>query len=318
MSTSGSKTSEPVNSLERVSPDQQKVVAIAGQKHVLFVDDEPTLRLTVPLILTNAGFDVLAAGTVPAALSLINTQAFDVLISDLNIGEAGDGFTVVSAMRRCQPRFHNLILTGYPDFDAAMESIRKQADGFIVKPVHPSRLIDTVRQQFEQSRRELRRRCDRLASLLRTKKQFVIQNWLHSVERDSLLKQVEMSESERIDHIPLLLDEIINVLESKIHVVKHDSDALDRDIHVVHLDELQEQTIQRAAQHGSLRKRQGYSLEMVFRESRLAQAAIFQVLHAHLLELELSYVIPDLTITSDVLEALVAKSVETFSETKAA
>jgi DNA-binding response OmpR family regulator len=320
MSTSGSKTSEPVNSLERLSPDQQKVAAIAGQKHVLFVDDEPTLRLTVPLILTNAGFDVLAAGTVPAALSLINTQAFDVLISDLNIGEAGDGFTVVSAMRRCQPRCHTLILTGYPDFDAAMESIRKQADGFIVKPVHPTRLIDTVRQQFEQSRREreLRRRSDRLASLLRTKKQFVIQNWLHSVEKDSLLEQVEMSENERIDHIPLLLDELINVLESKIHVVGHDSDALGGDIHVVHLDELQEQTIQRAAQHGSLRKRQGYSLEMVFRESRLAQAAIFQVLQAHLLELELSCVIPDLTITSDVLEALVAKSVETFSETKAA
>jgi DNA-binding response OmpR family regulator len=284
---------------------------------VLFVDDEPTLRQTVPTILTGAGFNVTAAATVSQALSLINSKIFDVLISDLNIGEPGDGFTVVSAMRRSQPSCQTLIFTGYPDFDAALDCIRQQADGVMVKPAQPERLIEMVRQQLAQPRQHVRHSRKPLASLLRTNKQLLIQTWLESVEKDDLLKRVRMSESERIDHIPALLDELIHILESKLHAVGHGSRVTHHGLRVVMLDELQEHTIQLAAQHGSLRKKQGYSPGMLFRESRLAQAVIFQLLHEHLLELEISRVIPDMTMMSDVLEVLVARSVETFYETKA-
>jgi DNA-binding NtrC family response regulator len=77
---------------------------------ILFVDDEPSLRATLPTIVEQHGFHVSAVATVPEALLAINTDKFDVLISDLNIGEPGDGFTVVSAMRRTQPRCVNFIL----------------------------------------------------------------------------------------------------------------------------------------------------------------------------------------------------------------
>src|SRR6266567_5471173 len=49
-------------------------------------------------------------------LKLIQSEQFDVLLSDLNIGEPSDGFTVVSAMRRIQPDALTIILTGYPAF----------------------------------------------------------------------------------------------------------------------------------------------------------------------------------------------------------
>jgi hypothetical protein len=41
---------------------------------------------------------------VPEALKLITQHDFDVLIADRNVGSPGDGFTVVSAMRRTQPQ----------------------------------------------------------------------------------------------------------------------------------------------------------------------------------------------------------------------
>ena len=83
---------------------------------VLFVDDEPSIRLTLPQILQQQGFDVTAVATVSEAIQAINAKTFEVLIADLNVGEPGDGFTVVSAMRRTQPDCVNLILTGYPAF----------------------------------------------------------------------------------------------------------------------------------------------------------------------------------------------------------
>ena len=90
---------------------------------VLFVDDEPTLRIVWPAILAGEGFQVSVASTVPEALRLITAEKYDVLIADLNIGQPGDGFTVTSAMRRVQPNVLTIILTGYPAFQAALRAI---------------------------------------------------------------------------------------------------------------------------------------------------------------------------------------------------
>jgi CheY-like chemotaxis protein len=84
---------------------------VQNPPRLLFADDEPSIRVTLSAILKQRGFEVTVAATVPEALNLIAGQKFEVLISDLNIGEPGDGFTVVSAMRRTQPEAATFILT---------------------------------------------------------------------------------------------------------------------------------------------------------------------------------------------------------------
>ena len=54
------------------------------------------------------------------------------LLTDLNIGGPADGFILVSAMRRVQCKAATFILTGYPDFQTALEAIRKQVDDYFV------------------------------------------------------------------------------------------------------------------------------------------------------------------------------------------
>src|SRR6476646_9852591 len=78
---------------------------------ILFVDDEAGIRNTLKPILEQHGFTVTTAATVHEALEQINHATFEVLLSDLNIGQPGDGFTVVSAMRRVQPEAATFILT---------------------------------------------------------------------------------------------------------------------------------------------------------------------------------------------------------------
>ena len=53
---------------------------------VLFVDDEPGIRITMPHILWRHGLSVRAVGTVNQALAEIASAQFNVLISDLNLG----------------------------------------------------------------------------------------------------------------------------------------------------------------------------------------------------------------------------------------
>jgi len=99
---------------------------------ILFVDDEPGIRLTMPEILRQHGFRVSTVGTVADALAEIASAQFDVLISDMNIGQPGDGFTVVKAMRRAQPNCVTLVLTGHPAAETALLAFRYQVDDELV------------------------------------------------------------------------------------------------------------------------------------------------------------------------------------------
>ena len=69
------------------------------QPKILVVDDNEQVRTTLATILGASQFRVTAAANVAEALRLINTELFDVLLCDLHMPGAGDGFTVVSAMR---------------------------------------------------------------------------------------------------------------------------------------------------------------------------------------------------------------------------
>jgi two-component system, response regulator RegA len=101
---------------------------------LLFVDDDAALRTVLGEALRRHDFLLIAVGSVPEALELISTQQFDALLADFNIGEPGDGFTVVSAMRRVQPDAHTFILTGYPDLETAIQAVRSQVDDYFSKP----------------------------------------------------------------------------------------------------------------------------------------------------------------------------------------
>jgi DNA-binding NtrC family response regulator len=117
---------------------------------ILFVDDEPSIRLTLPPILEQHGFEVKAAANVAEAVAQIKASRFDVLISDLNVEENGDGFLVVSAMREKQPHCITLILTGFPGFETAVDALRLRVDDYVVKPVDVDTLINSLRNMLEK------------------------------------------------------------------------------------------------------------------------------------------------------------------------
>jgi len=121
------------------------------------VDDEEGIRATLPLLLEQRGFPVRVAASVPEALSEIKTHKFDVLLSDLNIGKDGDGFTVVQAMRKAHPNCVTILLTGYPAFESAVQALHDEVDDYFVKPADLDSLISTIE-------RKLRTRQDRAQS----------------------------------------------------------------------------------------------------------------------------------------------------------
>jgi DNA-binding response OmpR family regulator len=125
-----------------------QVDSTAARKSVLLVDDEPGIRVTMPLILRKHGFDVTVAGTVQEALDKIQNQNFDLLLCDLNIDRVGDGFIVIRAMRDANPLCVAIIVTGYPSLESAIEGIHHALDDYVVKPTITDALIATMRERL--------------------------------------------------------------------------------------------------------------------------------------------------------------------------
>ncbi len=266
---------------------------------VLFVDDEASLRLTIPAILEQQGFDVVTAAGVTAALELITRQTFDVLVSDLNMGEVSDGFTVVSAMRKLQPKCRTLILTGFPDFQGALDRLLGQADGYILKPARPDALGKRIRQQLEEPDPSPPPKHKKLAELLVECKQNLLDRWAESVRHDPLLNRLQLSKEEQLDRVPDVLDEVVTALESPREAAQD-------------FDQMRGRALEAARQHGLLRQQQGFTLEQLFKEIRLLQCSLFELAQENLLDLDVSAVIPDLTLASDTIEIMVATSIQAF------
>ena len=109
-----------------------------------FVDDEPGIRLTLPPLLEERGFQVTVAANVTEALAIIEKQEFDILLCDLNIDREADGFTVAHAVREANPNCVTILLTAYPAFDTAVRSIRQEVDDYFTKPANLDEVVSTI------------------------------------------------------------------------------------------------------------------------------------------------------------------------------
>lgn len=113
----------------------------SSAKRLLFVDDEPNIRATLPVILRRYGFMVTVAGTVSQALKQIHESRFDLLLCDLNIESESDGLQVIRAMREADPECVNIVLTAHPALETAVEGIHLGIDDYITKPTNADALV---------------------------------------------------------------------------------------------------------------------------------------------------------------------------------
>src|SRR5579885_794970 len=173
-----------------------------AKARILFVDDEASIRLTLPAILKMHGFEVRSEASVSDALAAIGDERFDVLIADLNIGMPGDGFTVVSAMRRTQPEAVTIILTGYPAFETALEAIRAQVDDYVVKPANIQDLVQVIEDKLQHREPHRPMLKKRVATILRENADLILKSFVAQLHETREIADLQLAETELADNVP--------------------------------------------------------------------------------------------------------------------
>jgi hypothetical protein len=137
-----------------------------------------------------------------------------------------------------------------------------------------------------------------VADILERELQSVIADWLARVEQEPDLKCIPLNFEERTGHLPHLLHDVIARLR---------------------LDAGRKAPISKAAaEHGDLRRKQGYTVAMAVEESRLLQVTIFSMLHKNTRNLEFNALLPDVVTIADEVDAQLKEQMLRFMAADAA
>lgn len=114
--------------------------------NILIVDDEESLRLTFEMFLKREGYtNVRTAATFEEAITAINRESFDLIISDIVLG-GEKGTELLRHIRETGISCPVVMVTGFPNLETASEAVRLGAFDYISKPVNKEKLLKLVRQ----------------------------------------------------------------------------------------------------------------------------------------------------------------------------
>nr|MCU0494457.1 response regulator transcription factor [Chloroflexaceae bacterium] len=104
-----------------------------------------------------AGYDVTTAENGQRAVTLLEEQAFDLLLVDLRM-PGMDGMQVVQAARQRQADVAIIVLTGHGSLETAVEGLHQGVFDYILKTAEPSHVIERVQAGLTQRAQALRQR----------------------------------------------------------------------------------------------------------------------------------------------------------------
>ena len=124
---------------------------IQGQaRHIVFVDDEPTICRVVARTLGGIGLQVRCFTRAADCFKKLPDVQCDLLITDLIMPEM-DGMELLRKVKHIMPSLPVLMLTGYGDIPTAVEATKAGACDFIEKPLSREVLISIVTSILEQT-----------------------------------------------------------------------------------------------------------------------------------------------------------------------
>jgi two-component system, OmpR family, KDP operon response regulator KdpE len=109
------------------------------RRRVLVCDDEPHVLRAVKVVLRQAGFDAIEAGTVKEALDQAALQNPDAAILDLLLPD-GDGIEICREIRTWS-QMPIIVLSAVGEDDQKVRALEEGADDYVVKPFSPRELV---------------------------------------------------------------------------------------------------------------------------------------------------------------------------------
>ena len=117
---------------------------------ILLVEDNPNLLYLTYEILEYENYHVTTAINGEAAIKALSENDFDLVITDLNLGQV-NGISVLKKAKELNPETMVIIMTGSVDVQSAIEALRLNADDYLLKPFNLHDLLRCVSHCLNKS-----------------------------------------------------------------------------------------------------------------------------------------------------------------------
>jgi hypothetical protein len=131
---------------------------------------------------------------------------------------------------------------------------------------------------------------DSVATILEQETQATINDWFQRSMVSNLLASSPLEESLCTSHLPELFRDLVNRLRYPLPGRARVSPA--------------------AAEHGLVRRRQGYTAAMLVEESRMLEVSIFHALDTNAHRIDFNVVLPDVMVIADEVDSQLAQAME--------
>ncbi|MGV8123355.1 MAG: HD domain-containing phosphohydrolase [Candidatus Xenobiia bacterium LiM19] len=117
---------------------------------ILVVDDDPSMRDTLLVVLEDEGFEVTGAANGYEAIEKIKETSFDLVICDIRMAGM-DGLDTLATLKKSQPELKSIIMTGYASTEDPIRAIKLGVNDYLFKPFDAQQFLKSVRKSIEES-----------------------------------------------------------------------------------------------------------------------------------------------------------------------
>jgi two-component system response regulator PilR (NtrC family) len=119
-----------------------------GTVRILIVDDEPSMREMLRIVLRREGYDVVVAVNGREAIERLQNESIDLLLSDIRMPDVS-GVEVLRTAKQLNPEIVAFMMTAFASTDTAVEAMRLGAVDYFTKPFSVDELRIKIRQHLE-------------------------------------------------------------------------------------------------------------------------------------------------------------------------
>jgi DNA-binding NtrC family response regulator len=120
-----------------------------ANKSILIIDDDKIILDSLCEFLSSEGFEAEGAETFKSALSKLENNRYNLVITDINLPD-GDGFEILDTLKSKHPQTVAIVITGYGTIESAVSSIKRGAHDYLTKPIIDDELRMAVARAINQ------------------------------------------------------------------------------------------------------------------------------------------------------------------------
>ncbi len=115
---------------------------------ILIVDDDDNIQQTLSFILEERGYTITTAQDSSQAIKKFENSSFDAILIDYQL-PGSTGVNLANSIKKISTDICIILITGHASLDSAIEAIKEGIYAYLIKPIDPSKLLDTLKKGLE-------------------------------------------------------------------------------------------------------------------------------------------------------------------------